>query len=332
MATIQKRNGRYRAVIRKRGQPLISSTFSTRKEALAWATATEAEMDKGKLFVGKADGDRTVGSLLNAYLESHVVRLKSQRQTKSKLMCLQKDLGHHRLSDLNAMIVAGYRDLLLKQGLSTTTVRHRLGELSRVFQHAEREAGVVLPHGNPVALVKQPQPARARNQRLDQDMEVKLLSALKEEYRPAVTLLIETACRRGELLAMEWRHIDLKKRSWLIPDSKNGSSRLVPLSQRAVEVLRNLSFGQGEERVFNVHPDTLTHRVKTALRAIGASDVRLHDLRREGTSRFLEMGMSPSEASAISGHKTLSMLQRYTALHHQHLISRLDKIGSGRGP
>ena len=187
-----------------------------------------------------------------------------------------------------------------------------------------------LPHGNPLKRIKHPTPAPGRHQRLELGQEELLLQALDPEFRPAVILLIETACRRSELLGMQWPHVDLLKRSWLIPDSKNGVARTVPLSLRAVEVLQSLQMGKSLGKVFSIRPDRLTRRVRTALDSIGAAHVRLHDLRREGTSRFLELGMSASEASAITGHKSLSMLQRYTALRHQHLVAKLDAPASVR--
>lgn len=39
---------------------------------------------------------------------------------------------------------------------------------------------------------------------------------------------------------------------------------------------------------------------------------RFHDLRHEATSRLFEKGLNVMEVAAITGHKTLDMLKRYT--------------------
>ena len=59
-------------------------------------------------------------------------------------------------------------------------------------------------------------------------------------------------------------------------------------------------------------------------RSVGLADVRFHDLRHEAVSRFVEAGFSDQEVSAISGHKSMQMLKRYTHLRAEDLVNRLD--------
>jgi len=56
----------------------------------------------------------------------------------------------------------------------------------------------------------------------------------------------------------------------------------------------------------------------------GLSDVRFHDLRREAVSRFVEAAFSDQEISAISGHKSMQMLKRYTHWRAEDLVTRMD--------
>jgi integrase len=62
----------------------------------------------------------------------------------------------------------------------------------------------------------------------------------------------------------------------------------------------------------------------------GLADLRFHDLRHEAVSRFVESGLSDQEVSAISGHKSMQMLKRYTHLRAENLVSRLDALGERR--
>ena len=54
------------------------------------------------------------------------------------------------------------------------------------------------------------------------------------------------------------------------------------------------------------------------------TDITFHDLRHEATSRFFEKGLNPMQVSAITGHKTLQMLRRYTHLKAEDLAKMLN--------
>lgn len=56
------------------------------------------------------------------------------------------------------------------------------------------------------------------------------------------------------------------------------------------------------------------------------TDFKFHDLRYEAVSRLVEAGLSDQEVSAISGHKSMQMLKRYTHLRAEDLVSKLDDI------
>lgn len=68
------------------------------------------------------------------------------------------------------------------------------------------------------------------------------------------------------------------------------------------------------EKVWN----DLKKRIKLA-------DLRFHDLRHEAVSRFVEMGLSDQEVSAISGHKSMQMLERYTHMRAEDLVEKLNR-------
>jgi integrase len=137
-------------------------------------------------------------------------------------------------------------------------------------------------------------------------------------------LAIETAMRLGELLALEWKHVDLERRVAFLPHTKNGHSRSVPLSPIAVELLaswpRSLT-----GRVFPQwsRPDSVETVWRRAVQRAGLEDLHFHDLRHEATSRLFERGLNVMEVAAITGHKTLQMLRRYTHLRAENLAERL---------
>ena len=70
--------------------------------------------------------------------------------------------------------------------------------------------------------------------------------------RPLVIVALETAMRRGELLALRWRHIDLALQVAMLEITKNGEGRSVPLSRRAVDTLQRMGGGEPSALVFPI--------------------------------------------------------------------------------
>jgi integrase len=143
--------------------------------------------------------------------------------------------------------------------------------------------------------------------------------------KPLIILAIETAMRRGEMLDLQWQHVDLVRCVAHLPLTKNGDSRDIPLSRRAVAILKGLMAdkGQNADRVFPVTPNSVRLCFEHLRVRAQMEDFRFHDLRHEGVSRLFEKGLNIAEVSTISGHKELRMLQRYTHLRAEDLVKRL---------
>ena len=128
--------------------------------------------------------------------------------------------------------------------------------------------------------------------------------------------------RRSELLGARWEDVNWQDHTLILRDTKNGQSRLVPLSSRAIDVLGRLP--RDNNRIMPVSGNALRlawERLKTRL---GICDLRMHDLRREAASRAFEEGLSLPEVALLTGHKTPSILLRYyTALEAKRVASRL---------
>ena len=117
--------------------------------------------------------------------------------------------------------------------------------------------------------------------------------------------------------------MDLERRIAFLPVTKNGESRGVPLSSRALAILRGLP-ASSNGRVFGeLTTDALQQSFKRAVRRAGIAGLRFHDLRHEATSRFFEKGLNVMEVASVTGHKTLQMLKRYTHLSVTDLATRL---------
>jgi Site-specific recombinase XerD len=211
------------------------------------------------------------------------------------------------------------------EGKSPNTIRLHLALLSHLFAVAKIEWDMEALD-NPVQAVRKPKLPQGRDRRLVDDEESRLLAACQSvnpELALIVQFAIETAMRQGEILGMTWDRVDLKRQIVRLPDTKNSEGRDVPLSLRAEQILTALP-RRLHGKVWTYTQDGMRASWRRALAHAHITGLRFHDLRHEATSRLFENnGFNPMEASAITGHKTLQMLKRYTHLRAEDLAKRM---------
>jgi integrase len=270
----------------------------------------------------------TLGELLTRYSSQISPTKRSALTEQSRINAmLRRPIVHRTLAKLTSADIATYRDERLRDVVPATVVRE-LNTLSHAIEIALREWGLWLPR-NPVKMVRRPTVPQGRKRRLEDGEEERLLAACDRGRTPLlkrlVILAIETGMRRGELLGLRWEHVHLTKRIVHLPLTKNGESRDVPLSRRATDTLIALSKLK-QPKVDLVLPIS-GNAVRLAFERLRTrakmDDFRFHDLRHEAITRLFERGLNIAEVSAISGHKELRMLQRYTHLRAIDLVGRL---------
>jgi integrase len=250
---------------------------------------------------------------------------------------MRASFASYSLANLGRTAVAEYRDTRLKQ-VSGSTVRSELNVLARAIEYARREWGVYLV-ANPIRSVRLPKENPGRERRLLPGEEERLLIECRAARAPfleaAVIVAIETGMRQSEILRLRWDKIDLERRVAVLPDTKNGESRAVPLTRRAVAAIESTKtlreYKWRRQRTYTddgpfskVDPSVIRHSFMRARDKAGLPDLRFHDLRHEATSRLFEKGLNVMEVASVTGHKTLSMLRRYSHLSMEHLLDKLD--------
>lgn len=326
MAAFEKRGDYWRVKIRRKGFPVQTRSFDTKSLAARWASDIESEMSRG-LFVDRTETEKnTLRDILSRYLKEVTPTKRGASAEKSRLLALLgRPIGEIKMASLSSAHLAKYRDARLKE-VAPATVNKELNLIAHAIQTARREWGIHLPE-NPVRLVRRPTPARPRDRRLADDEETRLRMACRNARNPfllpIVTLALETAMRQGEIIGLDWKHINFKKRVAFLPETKNGESRSVPLSSAAIKAIKKKPLPVNGK----LFPGVTTEAVKRAfIRACVRAEVEnfhFHDLRHEATSRLFEKGLNPLEVASITGHKTLQMLKRYTHLKAEDLAKKL---------
>jgi integrase len=330
MATIRKRGPyQWEVRIRKKGYPAQSKTLESKKDAEDWAHDIESEMRRGVFVCRKEAENTTLTEALDRYAKEITVNKKGAPQELLRIKAWKHlPLSQRFLATLRSVDFAQYRDNRQTQGKSPSTIRLELAIISHLFNIARKEWGME-SLSNPVQAIRLSPTGRPRDRRLQGDEEERLLTACAASRSAAlkeiVIIAIETGMRLGELLALRWPEIDTEKCVAHLPDTKNGESRNVPLSTRAIAALRHRPRSTNDERVFFEWKNSWSFESswRRTLQRSKIENFHFHDLRHEATSRLFEKGLNIMEVASITGHKDLKMLKRYTHLRAEDLAAKL---------
>lgn len=324
MASIRKHRNKWQARV-KRGGIVAEKSFQLKRDAELWARRTEAQIEIGSYKPTTHDepvSPAMLGDILRRF-GSEIASHHRSATTAINVMTLIRALGKVEIEDLDAQVVARWRDKRLTE-VQPASVARELNTLSAILNHARREW--CLPVPNPVKDIRRPRDSPHRARRLLPDELERLFSTLPGRWVPIVQLALATAMRRGELLSLEWQHIDFKRHVAFLPITKNGFPRKVPLSSAAMKVLTELRPANdgGLPRVFPITHAALDKAWRKACKAAAITDLHFHDLRHEAISRYFELGLNVMEVASISGHRSLAMLQRYTHLKAEDIARKIE--------
>lgn len=330
MATIRKRGNRWEAQIRRKGYPAQSKSFIIKADAQEWARYIEQQADRRSLPYDPRKLDNiTLKQLLDKYLDEVIPHKRSpEREIRliKAFMVRSAKLVEMPLSVIGVSHFCIYRDKRAKV-VKPATVCRELGLIQHAYDIAIKEWDYPIPF-NPVAKVKKPEIRNRRERRLSFGELKALLNSLAVCQSPQMRLLMlfamATGMRRGEILAAEWKHLNLDTRILHIPVTKTGHPRTIPLTTRAMRVLRELSGLTSEDRhIFSITENAFRMSWKRVIRRSGVVDLHFHDFRHEAISRFFERGLSVPEVALISGHRDYRMLFRYTHLKAEDIANKL---------
>lgn len=301
MASIRKLGKRWRAEIARKGVRK-SKVFATRQEAKDWAAHEEFLITGGE----KVAATLTLGEVFDRYAREVSPTKRGRRWEQIRLEKLRCDpIARKRLSDVSAAVLAIWRDTRLLS-VAPNTVRREMALLSAVFTQCVREWGLL--RLNPLATVKKPAPGKPRD-RLPTPDEIDRLRAAAGNLSTytgrafhAFLFSCETAMRAGEICGLRWEHIN--GRVAHLPLTKNGASRDVPLSSRALALLDEL---RGRPKVFDMVPSQLDANWRKLRAKAGVEGLNFHDARAQACVTLSRV-LDPFELARVTGHKDLRVL------------------------
>lgn len=354
----------YRAQVRVKGHRSQSATFPSRAEAMKWATSVEAAITEGRYFPQARASRTSFAEAVARYKDAALADVNERgRHARSQHLDYFLDrFAGLTLAEITPNRVAEARDELAaatytrgkvkvngrgkdvaptEYARSGATVNRYLATLSHLFSIAQKEWRVV--DRNPVREITKKKEARGRIRFLSDDERERLIAACdKSEWQPLkalVVLAISTGARRGELAGLTWDRIDLRRGQATIYETKNGDPRVLPLVGKALEALRELKLQNSSRSAFVFpHPNGLPEAYYHfdahwygALVEAKLNDFRFHDLRHTTASYLAQQGASLLEIADTLGHRTMSMVKRYSHLAQSHKVSAIERMAREKG-
>jgi len=328
MASISFVRGKYRALVRRKGYKSISKSFPTEAKAKAWARDIEGQIVSGKPSTATNDSV-TIGQLIEKYrkMRSTTRPILDTSNEHYVLKQLKRTLGEVVASRLTVDDLIGWATSRREEGAGPYTINCDLSRIGTVFRYAGEgladTAAAARPKLSYLGLIGGGGQRERRPTNNEAEAVLQWLAANRGQcYADFAQFAALTAMRRGEVARLLWSDLQTDKKMVLIrdrkdPRKKSGNDQWVPLLGKSWELA--LQQPKVEERIFPIHPQTMSKYFTEACRALSIPDLHLHDLRHEGISTMFEQGFDIPQVALVSGHKDWRHLRRYTNLKPESL-------------
>jgi len=332
MASIYKRkneNGTvvWRAVIRIKGFPSISNHFDRKQEAEDWAGDVERQIKAGQFKFHQHNKLHTFPELIDRFtrdgaLEHH----KSANDTLRHLSYWKERLNGYALVHITPELLGKERQHLTTiptphgKKRTPSTINRYIASLSSILTYAARHLRWI--EENPALRLIKLKENAGRDRVLSEEEISRLLSACRESKSPylycIVLLALTTGARQGELLNLQWNHIDFTNKIAFIKETKNGRPRSIALSDSVLSELQKLYQTRDPLKSLVFASKTAFGRIdikkawQQALKRAGITNCRAHDMRHTFCTLAAGFGASNLQLQTATGHRTLNMLLHYT--------------------
>lgn len=309
---VNKRGNRYEASFTHQGQR-IRKLFATEVEAKEFELKARQSVLLGMPVpsVKGSSNSYTFGQAVDRTWTMYWKDGKSKKQMMYMTSKLKDAFGTKRpINEITTEVVEDYVLKLKSEGLSNATLNRHLSALSKILKQAQKAGKLEkLPH------LEKHKEGKGRIRWLtreeEQAFEQLLRSWGENDIADALIVSIDTGVRASELVGMEYKHISAD--GVYLGDTKNGESRLVPLTKRAQLILLSRQT-LGATRPFPYSSDFYRNVWEKARNHLGLDDVVWHTLRHTCCSRLVQGGMPITHVKEWMGHLAIQTTMRYSHL------------------
>lgn len=268
----------------------------------------------------------------------------------------KRELGGRRIVDIDADAIADVLDrlaatpvtkyagkdpdtgepILRKFGKrAPATINRQRSIISGLLTFAQRRRMVARDWANPCRQIAAERVDNQRTRFLTPEERERLLRTCRLSTWPRLYLLVlmalTTGARRGELLRLRYRDLDLQRGTAHLRQTKNGAERVLPLVAAVVAEIKRFGKGEPDALLFGSsrrqgRPMVFGKLFEAALLDARIEDCRFHDLRHSCASYLAQNGATLLEIADVLGHKTLDMVRRYAHLTTGHKAALINRV------
>jgi integrase len=317
----------------------IRETCATPEMAETNLRKIQTLIDEGRYLEKKRESKETLGQVRDRYIDwCKGIKQKTVDDKEDHLNAILEFFGidtligkvtkadverfHAHLGSVNAK--------RKKTPIAIATINRRMACLKHFFHKAEDWDLIAVNPARRATLRKE------NNRRLRfltiEECKILLDCCPSLALKQIVELALNTGMRKGELLRLEWEHINLRRGFLEILDQKNGEYDTIPLNERALEILRSIPRRLDSKFIFpGKKPGKpfkdLKRQFETAVKKANLDDVTFHTLRHTAASYLVMEGIDLTTVKEILRHKSISMTLRYAHLSPKHKQSAVEALG-----
>jgi integrase len=314
-----------------------STGTADRKEAQALLAKWKLDTHQEKRW--NRQPSLTFDELMLVYLKGPGQKKRSAERDIYSTKHLKAVFTGKELATLAASDVREYMNQRHAAGASAGTINRELGMFSAAINYAKRELDWDIP--NPVQGRRLREPEGRIRWITRAEARALIAAAEREPQAPHlgdfIRLALNTGCRSGEMLKLEWRRVDLKAGLIYLDGehTKSGKRRTVPLNVEAHDAIRSrLRFRSRQcpasPWVFcdedGVRVQSMKRSWATACRRAGIEDFHIHDLRHTCAAWLVSAGVPLTEIRDLLGHSTIRMTERYAHLAPENVRAAVEKL------
>jgi integrase len=325
MATIRKIRSKWQVLIRKYNLKPIYKTFILKEDAVKWSRETEVKIEQGLYEDLTLSKITKLKDVLTQYRDRVSVNKKGYAQECYKInKIIRSDIADKTLSQLTPIVLFEFIEQQ-KKLYTASTINKSITIINLALNFAERFLGISL-NKNPLKFIKRLKESQFVGQVIEPHEEALLLkhAEFSKLYwlKTAIILGIDCGLRRGEILKLKAEDVNFNNSTAILRDTKNGETREIGLSSRAIQELKKLPVSIDGKLFPCKRSDTFTFYYNQLKRWSGVKK-RFHDTRHTFASRSTTSGWSITEIAAQGGWKQLQVLKRYTHIKAEYLAKKM---------
>lgn len=316
----------YRLPNGKRRREKVGSSKKLAETVLA---KRKVEIAEGKFLDKRGTKRIKFKDFAQEYIEIH-----SKQHNKSweitdvrQVSVLNRVFAEMYLSDITPYIVEKYKAQRTKE-VKHSTVNRQLACLKSIFNKAIAWGKFSGP--NPVKSIKLFKENNERVRFLERDEIVRLLACCTKYLKGIVIIALNTGMRRGEILNLKWRDVDINRALIYLYNTKNKEKREVPINEQVKTALIRTRKHPQSEYIFCKKDGSSIGDIKksffTACKKSGIKDFHFHDLRHTFASHLVMSGIDLNTVRELLGHKSMKMTLRYSHLSPSHKKRAVDVL------